>query len=73
MKNNIAAALALSAAIISCGATSSAAAKAPSPPNTPTAVELPFVTRATAELQNLYGTTALAAKAGYFRKDGTPY
>jgi hypothetical protein len=67
MKKYIAAALALSAAISLCAAISSAATKTPSPPKTPTAAELPFVTRATAELQKLYGTTALAAKAGYFR------
>lgn len=67
MKNNIAAALALSAALIICASANSAAAKTAPPPNTPTAAELPFVTRATAELQKLYGTTALAAKAGYFR------
>jgi hypothetical protein len=67
MKKYIAAALALSAAISLCAASSNAASKPPAPPNTPTAAELPFVTRATAELQKLYGTTALAAKAGYFR------
>jgi hypothetical protein len=67
MKKYIAAALALSAAISLCAASSNAAAKPPAPPNTPAAAELPFVTRATAELQKLYGTTALAAKAGYFR------
>jgi hypothetical protein len=67
MKNNIAAALALSAAIILCAAPKSAAAKTTPPPNTPTAAELPFVTRATSELQKMYGTTALAANAGFFR------
>ena len=67
MKNNIAAALAMSAAIILCAAPKTAAAKATPPPNTPTAAELPFVTRATSELQKMYGTTALATKAGYFR------
>jgi hypothetical protein len=67
MKKYVAAALALSAAISLCAASIKAASKPASPPNTPTAAELPFVTRATSELQKLYGTTALAAKAGYFR------
>lgn len=67
MKNIIAAALALSAAIILCAAPIGAVAKPTPPPDKPTAAELPFVTRATTELQALYGTTTLAAKAGYFR------
>jgi len=46
-------------------ASNAAATKAP--PDTPTAAEQPFVTRATAELQKLYGTTAQAKAAGYFR------
>ncbi len=46
-------------------ASTAAATKAPS--DTPTAAEQPFVARATSELQKLYGTTAQAKKAGYFR------
>jgi hypothetical protein len=67
MKNKAAAALALSAAIILFTTAIGAIAKPASPPNTPTAAELPFVSRSTAELQKLYGTTALATTAGYFR------
>ena len=53
MKNNIAAALALSAAIILCAAPIGAVAKPTPPPDKPSAAELPFVTRATTELQSL--------------------
>ena len=59
----MAACLALAAAMPL--ASSAAAPKAP--PDTPTAAEQPFVTKATAELQSLYGTTAKAKDAGYFR------
>ena len=45
----------------------STAAAPKAPPDTPTAAEQPFVTKATAELQKLYGTTDLAKQAGYFR------
>jgi len=45
----------------------STAADTKAPPDTPTAAEQPFVARATAELQKLYGTTDLAKAAGYFR------
>lgn len=57
-------ALAVTLLFMSSATISSAAA---TPPNTPTAAEQPFVTKATAELQHLYGTTTLAAAAGYFR------
>ena len=63
-KQRIFAVAAFVALAVTLPLTSSAAA---TPPNTPTAAEQPFVTRATAELQHLYGTTALAASAGYFR------
>jgi len=59
----MAACLALAAA--SPLASNAAATKAPS--DTPTAAEQPFVTRATTELQHMYGTTAQARAAGYFR------
>jgi hypothetical protein len=55
----------LLAAAASPLASHAAATKAP--PDTPTAAEQPFVTKATAELQKLYGTEALADKAGYYR------
>jgi len=55
----------LSLAALSPLASNAAATKAP--PDTPTAAEQPFVTRATAELQKMYGTTKLASAAGYFR------
>jgi hypothetical protein len=68
MKNQLAAALALSAAIILvCGGTTRALAAAAQPSDHPTAAEAPFVAKATADLQRLYGTTALAGAAGYFR------
>src|SRR5450755_4419823 len=66
MKTHIAAALALSAAIILFGPSAGATKPAP-PPDKPTAAETPFVSRATAELQKMYGTTAAAAAAGYFQ------
>jgi len=59
----MAAFLAFAAAFSS--ASNAAAPKAP--PNTPTAEEMPFVTKATADLNAAYGTTSGAAKAGYFR------
>ena len=49
------------------GPSASSAAATKAPPDTPTAAEQPFVTKATAELQKLYGTTAQAKAAGYFR------
>jgi hypothetical protein len=55
----------LSLAALSPLASNAAATKAP--PDTPTAAEQPFVTRATAELQKMYGTTSKASAAGYFR------
>lgn len=68
MKNHIAAALALSAAIIIVGGASERAlAVQPKLSDHPTAAEAPFVTKATSDLQRLYGTTAEAAAAGYFR------
>jgi hypothetical protein len=67
MKNQhafiMAACLALAAAFPS--ASNAAAPKAP--PDTPTAAEQPFVTKATAEVRRQYATTDAAAKAGYFR------
>jgi len=45
----------------------SSAADTKAPPDTPTAAEQPFVTKASADLQRLYGTEALAAEAGFFR------
>jgi hypothetical protein len=60
----------IAAALIACAVAvpmASHAADTKAPPNTPTAAEQPFVTKATADLQRLYGTTALAAKAGFFR------
>ncbi len=68
MKNHIAAALALSAAIMFiAGSAPRALAAAAQPSNHPTAAEAPFVAKATADLQRLYGTTSEAAAAGYFR------
>ena len=55
----------LSLAALSPLASNAAATKAP--PDTPTAAEQPFVTRATMELQKMYGTTTQASAAGYFR------
>lgn len=46
-------------------AMSAAAPKAP--PDTPTAAEQPFVTKATTEVNAAFASTADAAKAGYFR------
>ena len=54
-------------ALAAFGPSASSAAATKALPDTPTAAEQPFVTRATAELQKMYGTTALAASAGYFR------
>ena len=59
----MAACLALAAAL----PLASTAAGTKAPPDTPMAGERPFVTRATAELQDLYGSTAKAKDAGYFR------
>lgn len=67
MKHNYAFIMAacLSLAALSPMASNAAATKAP--PDTPTAAEQPFVTRATMELQKMYGTEAQATAAGYFR------
>lgn len=55
----------LSLAAVSPLASNAAATKAP--PDTPTAAEQPFVTQATQKLQQMYGTTAQASTAGYYR------
>ena len=68
MKIQLAAALALSAAIILvCGGTNRALAAAAQPSDHPNAAEATFVAKATADLQRMYCTTAQAAAAGYYR------
>jgi hypothetical protein len=58
------------AAFLVCAAalpTASTAAGTKAPPDTPTAAEQPFVTKATHDINASLGTTAAATKAGYFR------
>ena len=67
MKQHHAFIMAACFALAAFGPSASSAAATKALPDTPTAAEQPFVTRATAELQKMYGTTALASSAGYFR------
>ena len=67
MKNHRAFIMAACVSLAAALPLASSAAAPKAPPDTPTAAEQPFVTKATAELQHLYGTTAQAKAAGYFR------
>jgi hypothetical protein len=67
MKNQHAFIMAACLALAASFPSASTAAAPKAPPDTPTAAEKPFVAKATADLQRLYGTTAQAKSAGYFR------
>lgn len=67
MKNIRAFIMAASFVLVAAIPMASTAAGMKAPPDAPTAAEQPFVAKATAELQRLYGTTQQAKAAGYFR------